>query len=86
MLEVEDASDKVIVMAMMERVHQGPLFDSLSKNVSEIQLALLSKADKYIAAEELVEAKRRRRGRDDQKRKEPDSKRDNYRLRSEKKN
>ncbi|GFS39342.1 hypothetical protein Acr_00g0062390 [Actinidia rufa] len=32
-----------------------------------------SKADKYIAAEELVEAKQRRQGRDDHKRKEPDT-------------
>ncbi|GFY95105.1 hypothetical protein Acr_10g0004900 [Actinidia rufa] len=37
-----------------------------------------SKADKYIAAEELAEAKRRRRGKDDQKRKEPDTRRNDY--------
>ena len=48
-LQLEDPNDKVVVMAMIER--------------------LQSKADKYIAAEELAEAKRRRRGRDD-KRKE----------------
>ncbi|GFZ13017.1 hypothetical protein Acr_23g0014020 [Actinidia rufa] len=38
-----------------------------------------SKADKYIAAEELVEAKRRRRRKDDHKRKEPDTRRTDYR-------
>ncbi|GFZ17391.1 hypothetical protein Acr_26g0006610 [Actinidia rufa] len=34
-LEVEDPSDKVIIMAMMEGLRPGPLFDSLSKNVPE---------------------------------------------------
>ncbi|GFZ18435.1 hypothetical protein Acr_27g0001740 [Actinidia rufa] len=38
-----------------------------------------SKANKYIAAEELAEAKRRRRGKDDHKRKEPDTRRTDYR-------
>ncbi|GFZ20875.1 hypothetical protein Acr_29g0000370 [Actinidia rufa] len=38
-----------------------------------------SKADKYIAAEELAEVKRRRRGKDDLKRKEPDTRRNDYR-------
>ncbi|PSS08067.1 Retrotransposon gag domain protein [Actinidia chinensis var. chinensis] len=38
----------------------------------------VSKADKYIAAEELAETKRRRRGKDDHKRKEPDARRPNY--------
>ncbi|GFS39094.1 hypothetical protein Acr_00g0061150 [Actinidia rufa] len=38
-----------------------------------------SKADKYIAAGELAEAKRRRRGKDDHKRKEPDTRRKDYR-------
>ncbi|GFZ10378.1 hypothetical protein Acr_21g0009770 [Actinidia rufa] len=56
-LEVEDPSDKVIIMAMMEGLRPGPLFDSLSKNVPETLSALQSKADKYIAAEELAEAK-----------------------------
>ncbi|GFZ05232.1 hypothetical protein Acr_17g0008040 [Actinidia rufa] len=50
-LEVEDASDKVVVMAMMEG----------------------------LCPEELDEAKRRRRGREDYKIKEPDSKRADYR-------
>ncbi|GFZ16176.1 hypothetical protein Acr_25g0005850 [Actinidia rufa] len=59
-LEVEDPSDKVIIMAMMEGLRPGPLFDSLSKNVPETLSTLQSKADKYIAAEELAEAKRRR--------------------------
>ncbi|GFZ19866.1 hypothetical protein Acr_28g0005710 [Actinidia rufa] len=57
-LKVEDPSDKVIIMAMMEGLRPGPLFDSLSKNVHETLSALQSKADKYIAAEELAEAKR----------------------------
>ncbi|GFS38388.1 hypothetical protein Acr_00g0057190 [Actinidia rufa] len=38
-----------------------------------------SKADKYITAEELAEAKCRRRGKDDHKRKEPDTRRIDYR-------
>ncbi|GFZ14654.1 hypothetical protein Acr_24g0008440 [Actinidia rufa] len=59
-LEVEDPSDKVIIKAMMEGLRPGPLFDSLSKNVPKTLFALQSKADKYIAAEELAEAKRRR--------------------------
>ncbi|GFZ19568.1 hypothetical protein Acr_28g0002730 [Actinidia rufa] len=70
MLEVEGANDKVIVMMMMEGLLPSPLFDSLSRNVPKTQSALQSKADKYIAAEELTTAKRKRRGRDDQKRKE----------------
>ncbi|GFS34945.1 hypothetical protein Acr_00g0036910 [Actinidia rufa] len=78
-LEVEDPSDKVIIMAMMEALRLGPLFDSLSKNVPEILSALQSKADKYIAAEELAEAKRRRREKDDHKRKELDTRRIDYR-------
>ncbi|GFS32822.1 hypothetical protein Acr_00g0024880 [Actinidia rufa] len=45
-LEVEDPSDKVIIMAMMEGLRPGPLFDSLSKNVPETLSALQSKADK----------------------------------------
>ena len=54
---MEDPSDKVAVMAMMEELHPGPLFDSLSKNVPETLSTLQSKADKYIIAEELAEAK-----------------------------
>ncbi|GFS37177.1 hypothetical protein Acr_00g0050430 [Actinidia rufa] len=73
-LEVEDPSDKVIIMAMMEGLRPGPLFDSLSKNVPKTLSALQSKA-----AEELAEAKRRRRGKDDHKRKEPDTRRDDHR-------
>ncbi|GFS31527.1 hypothetical protein Acr_00g0017880 [Actinidia rufa] len=53
-LEVEDPSDKIIIMAMMEGLRPGPLFDSLSKDVPETLSALQSKADKYIAAEELA--------------------------------
>ncbi|GFZ04577.1 hypothetical protein Acr_17g0001490 [Actinidia rufa] len=78
-LEVEDPSDKVIIMAMMEGLRPGPLFDFLSKNVPETLSALQSKADKYVAAEELAEAKRRRRGKDDHKRKELDTRRNDYR-------
>ncbi|XP_057484602.1 uncharacterized protein LOC130770973 [Actinidia eriantha] len=72
-LEVDDPSNKVVIMAMMEGLRPGPLFDSLSKNVPETLSILQNKADKYIAAEELAEAKRRRQGKDDPKRKEPDS-------------
>ena len=32
-LEVEDPSDKMVIMAMMEGFCLGPLFDSLSKNI-----------------------------------------------------
>ncbi|GFY98578.1 hypothetical protein Acr_12g0011190 [Actinidia rufa] len=78
-LDVEDPSDIVIIMAMMEGLRPGPLFNSLSKNVPETLSALQSKADKYIAAEELAEAKRRRRGKEDHKRKEPDMRRADYR-------
>ena len=34
-LEVEDPSDKVVIMAMMEELCPGSLFDSLSKNIPE---------------------------------------------------
>ena len=34
-LEVEDPSDQVVIMAMMEGFQLGPLFDSLSKNIFE---------------------------------------------------
>ncbi|XP_057490931.1 uncharacterized protein LOC130776694 [Actinidia eriantha] len=78
-LEIEDASYKVVVMAMMEGLRPGLLFYSLSRNVLKTQSALQSKADKYITIEELVEAKHRRRGRKDYKRKKPDSRRADYR-------
>ncbi|XP_057505675.1 uncharacterized protein LOC130788974 [Actinidia eriantha] len=78
-LEVENPSDKMVIMAMMEGLRPAPLFDSLSKNVLETLSALQNKVDKYISAEELAEAKRRRRGKDDPKRKEPDSRRSEYR-------
>ncbi|GFS33397.1 hypothetical protein Acr_00g0028180 [Actinidia rufa] len=58
-LEVEYPSDKVGIMAMIDRLRPSQLFDSLSKSVPETLSTLYSKADKYIAAEELVEAKRR---------------------------
>ncbi|GFS37208.1 hypothetical protein Acr_00g0050650 [Actinidia rufa] len=77
-LEVEDLSDKVVIMTMMEGLRSGPLFDSLSKNVPETLSTLQNKADKYIAAEELAEAKCRRQGKDDSKRKEPDSRQSEY--------
>ncbi|GFZ05834.1 hypothetical protein Acr_18g0000040 [Actinidia rufa] len=73
-LEVEDASDKVVFVAMMEGLHPGPLFDSLSRNIPKTQSALQSKVDKYIATEELAETKRRRRGRDNNKKNKSDSK------------
>ena len=65
-LEVEDKSDKVV----MKGLHPGILFDSLSKNIPATLSSLQSKVDKYITAEELAEAKRRRRGKDDHKRKD----------------
>ena len=70
---MKDPSDKVVIMAMMEGYRPGPLFDFLSKKIPETLSALQSKVVKYITAEELVEAKRRRRGRDNHKRKEPDT-------------
>ena len=39
-LEVEGASNKVIVMAIMEGLCPGSLFDSLSKNVLKTQSTL----------------------------------------------
>ncbi|GFZ08936.1 hypothetical protein Acr_20g0007440 [Actinidia rufa] len=60
-LEVEDPSDKVVIMVMMEGLHPGPLFDSLSKCVPETLSTLQSKANKYITTEELAEVKPRRR-------------------------
>ncbi|GFZ21889.1 hypothetical protein Acr_29g0010510 [Actinidia rufa] len=78
-LEVEDPSDKVVIMAMMEGLCPGPLFDSLSKNVPETLSTLQSQANKYIAIEEIDEAKQRRQGRDDHKRKKLDTRQSNYR-------
>ena len=63
---------------MMEGLHLNPFFDSLSKNIPKILLILQDKADKYIATEELAEAKQRRRGKDN-KRKEPNTRRIDYR-------
>ena len=45
-LEVEDSSDMVVVMAMMEGLRPGQLFDSLSKNFPATLSALHRKADK----------------------------------------
>ncbi|GFS29200.1 hypothetical protein Acr_00g0005780 [Actinidia rufa] len=67
-------------------VHQKET-ESLKDFVKRFNQAILevedpsdkSKADKYIAAEELAEAKRRRRKKDDHKRKEPDTRRNDYR-------
>ena len=72
-LEVKYPSDKVIVTAMMEGLRPGLLFDSLSKNVPKTLSTLQNKADKYIAVGKLAAAKRRRRGREDHKRKEPNT-------------
>ncbi|GFY91132.1 hypothetical protein Acr_07g0013280 [Actinidia rufa] len=60
-LEVEDPIDNVVIMAMMEGLRPGPLFDYLSKSVPETLSTLQSKADKYITTKELVEAKYVRR-------------------------
>ncbi|GFZ05550.1 hypothetical protein Acr_17g0011220 [Actinidia rufa] len=70
-LEVEDPSDKVMIMAMMEGLRPDPLFDSLSKNAPETLSTLQRKADKYIAAEELTEEETR------SKRSDQNTKRDN---------
>ncbi|GFY84711.1 tetratricopeptide repeat (TPR)-like superfamily protein [Actinidia rufa] len=56
-LDLEYPSDKIVIMAMMEGLRPGPLFDSLSKKVPVTLSALQSKANKYITAEELAEAK-----------------------------
>ena len=76
---MEDPSDKVVIMAMIEGLCPGPLFAPLSQSIPETLSALQSKANKYIATEKLVETKCRRRGKDDQKRKEPDTRRMDYR-------
>ena len=55
------------------------MFDYLSKNILETQSEHQSKGDKYIVVKELVEAKRRRRGRDNHKRRELYTKRADYR-------
>ncbi|GFS36396.1 hypothetical protein Acr_00g0045730 [Actinidia rufa] len=47
-----------VVMAKMEGLRPGSLFDSLFKNFIETLSTLQSKTDKYIVAKELVEAKR----------------------------
>ena len=57
-------------MAMMEGLCPGLLFDFFSKSVPKTLLTLQSKADKYITSEKLIEAKRRRRGKEDQKKKD----------------
>ena len=67
---MEDLNDKVVIMAMMEGLRPCILFGSLLKNVPTTLSSLQSKADKYITAEELAEAKRMRRGKDDHKRKD----------------
>ena len=75
---MEDPSDNVIIISMIDGLRLGPLFDYLSKNVTKTLSALQAKADKYITVEELVEAKRRRRGMENQKRKQTDSRRIDY--------
>ncbi|GFS30916.1 hypothetical protein Acr_00g0014730 [Actinidia rufa] len=63
-----------------ERCRSPSLPPPGEKGVSLRQnLALQNKANKYIAVEELAEAKRRRQGKDDSKRKEPDNRRSDYR-------
>ncbi|GFZ12714.1 hypothetical protein Acr_23g0010990 [Actinidia rufa] len=59
---------------MSYRTRQKNAFHLFIVHQKEIE----SKADKYIAAKQLAEAKRRRRGRDDQKRKEPEARRFDY--------
>ncbi|GFZ03670.1 hypothetical protein Acr_16g0002940 [Actinidia rufa] len=79
-LEVEDPSDKVIIMAMMEGLRPGPtvrlLFQKRSRNFYPHSRARpTSTSPRRI----LAEAKRRRRGKDNHKRKEPDTRRTDYR-------
>ena len=64
----------------MDGFHPTPLFDSLLKSVPKTLSTLKGKTDKYIIMEELTEAKRKRRGNEDQKRKEPDMRRLDYRV------
>ncbi|GFY98987.1 hypothetical protein Acr_13g0003880 [Actinidia rufa] len=62
-------------------IHQKET-ESLKDFVKRFNQAILEvedPSDKYIAVEELAEAKRRRRGKDDHKRKEPDTRRIDYR-------
>ena len=67
-------------MAMMEGLCPSTLFDSLLKNMLEALSILQAKANKYIAAKELIEAKQSKRGnKEDYKRKELDSRRTDYR-------
>ncbi|PSS09825.1 TRNA(Ile)-lysidine synthase [Actinidia chinensis var. chinensis] len=68
-LEVEYPSDKIVIMAMMEGLRLGSLFDSIFKKVPTTLSALQSKADKYITAGKLDEAKRRSQRRDDHEKK-----------------
>ena len=70
---MEDPSNKVVTMTMMKDLCSGPLFGFLSKSIPETLLSLQSKANKYITVEELAEVKCSRLGKDDQKRKEPDT-------------
>ncbi|GFZ12726.1 hypothetical protein Acr_23g0011110 [Actinidia rufa] len=58
-VDEKDNVGQVVIMAMMEGLRPSPLFESLSKNVPETLSSLQSKVDKYIAAKELAEAKRR---------------------------
>ncbi|GFZ00928.1 hypothetical protein Acr_14g0005630 [Actinidia rufa] len=44
-LEVEDTSDKVVIIAIMEGLRPSPLFESLSKNVLETLSALQNKIE-----------------------------------------
>ena len=55
--EIEDFSNKVIIMTMMEGLRPGPLFNFLSKKIPKTLSALQGKANKYIATEELAKAK-----------------------------
>ena len=71
-MEVEDPSDKIVIMAMMEVLCLSPRYDSFSKNVPETLSAIQGKENKYITTEKLTEVKHRRQGKEDQKRKEPD--------------
>ena len=66
-------------MVMMEGFCLGPLFDFRPRSILETLSGLQDKTDKYITAEELAKAKRRKRGNEDQKRKESDTRQTDYR-------
>ncbi|GFY98557.1 hypothetical protein Acr_12g0010980 [Actinidia rufa] len=80
-LEVEDPSDKVIIMAMMKGgLRPGPLFDSLSKNVPETFVRTPEQSRHvYRRRKSWPKPNEGDEERNDHKRKEPDTRRADYR-------